>query len=82
MKPRRNDPENFRNSYTSVMHGQRFAFGSFLLNPGNGTLFRNGELIAAPTITSQMTQKTFTVNGGSKTFISAVEAITGKRAPQ
>jgi TolB-like protein len=28
------------------MHGQRFAFGSFLLNPGNGTLFRNGDLIA------------------------------------
>ena len=28
------------------MLGQRFAFGPFLLNPDNGTLFRDGELVA------------------------------------
>jgi preprotein translocase subunit SecD len=38
----------------------------------------NGELIAAPNIFSQMTQNKFTVNGGSKKFVAAVEAITGK----
>ena len=38
--------EIFRNGYTWVMRGQRFTFGAFQLNPDNGTLFRNGELVA------------------------------------
>ena len=46
MKPPRNDPEKFRSGYTCPMPTEPIAFGPFLLRPDNGTLFRDGELVA------------------------------------
>jgi DNA-binding winged helix-turn-helix (wHTH) protein len=41
----RKDPEKFRSGYICVMPVQPVAFGPFVLNLDNGTLFRDGELV-------------------------------------
>lgn len=45
-RPRRNDPEKFRNGYIPRMPGDPISFGPFLLSPDNGTLIRDRELLA------------------------------------
>jgi TolB-like protein/tetratricopeptide (TPR) repeat protein len=46
LKPPRKDPEKFRNGYIRLMPGQPIAFGPFLLTSDNGTLLRDGKLVA------------------------------------